>query len=98
MTKGLRDGETKGLRDGETKGLRDEVKKSGRSSGRLQERFRFRGTQDIIDAAEDGLLPNQIMMTFHPQRWTDNPVLWAKELVWQNFKNQVKKYVVSSKK
>ena len=56
--------------------------------------LRFRGTQDIIDAAEDGLLPNQIMMTFHPQRWTGNPVLWAKELVWQNVKNVIKWGVV----
>ena len=33
-------------------------------------------------------------MTFHPQRWTDNPLEWAKELVWQNFKNVIKKGMI----
>ena len=68
------------------------------ASGSLQERFRFRSTEDIINAAEDGLLPNQIMMTFHPQRWTDKPVLWVKELIWQNFKNVIKFGMVKSKR
>lgn len=45
-----------------------------------------------MKAAEEGLLPDKIMLTIHPQRWTDNPVLWMKELVWQNIKNVVKKY------
>ena len=68
--------------------------------------LRFRSTQDIIDVAENGLLPDKIMITVHPQRWSACPVKlislfhgdsflpWAKELVWQNFKNQVKKYVI----
>ena len=56
----------------------------------MQKQFKFRSTQDIIDAAEGGLLPDMIMIKVHPQRWTDNPVLWAKELIWQNFKNVVK--------
>ena len=85
---------TKGLRDGETKGLRDEVKKSGRSSGRLQERFRFRGTQDIIDAAYDGRLPDRIMITVHPQRWSDFWLPWIMELFFQNCKNVVKRYLI----
>lgn len=54
----------------------------------------FRTTWDIIRAANDGKLPDQIMMTFHPQRWTDNPVEWMKELVWQNAKNVVKRIIV----
>jgi hypothetical protein len=33
------------------------------------------------------------MMTFHPQRWTDNRVLWMKEFVWQNVKNVVKRII-----
>jgi hypothetical protein len=54
--------------------------------------LRFRYTWDIIKAAEKGLLPDKIMLNTHPQRWTDNPVEWTKELVWQNFKNVIKKY------
>jgi hypothetical protein len=54
----------------------------------------FHSTSDIIKAANLGKLPNQIMMTFHPQRWTDNPLPWMKELVLQNIKNVVKRWIV----
>ena len=56
--------------------------------------IKFRSTFDIIRAAEEGRLPDKIMFTFHPQRWTNNPLLWTKELVWQNVKNQAKRYLV----
>jgi hypothetical protein len=55
---------------------------------------RFHSTFDIIKAAEEGRLPDKIMMTFHPQRWTDKPVPWVKELVWQNVKNVGKYFLV----
>jgi hypothetical protein len=57
----------------------------------------FHSTSDIMEAANSGLLPDQIMMTFHPQRWTDKPLPWLKELVLQNIKNVVKRLVVSFK-
>ncbi|REL33818.1 hypothetical protein DYD21_10460 [Rhodohalobacter sp. SW132] len=60
----------------------------------LSKKYSFRSTKDIINACKSGKLPNQIMMNFHPQRWTDNPVLWTQELVWQNFKNIVKAGIV----
>jgi hypothetical protein len=53
----------------------------------------FHSTFDIIHAAEEGKLPDKIMMTFHPQRWTDNIVQWMNELVWQNIKN-IGKYII----
>ena len=56
--------------------------------------LKLRKTWDIIEAAESGLLPDKIMINVHPQRWTDNPVEWTKELVWQNFKNVVKRIIV----
>ena len=56
--------------------------------------LRFRHTWDIIEAAKRGLLPDKIMINVHPQRWTDNPVEWTRELVWQNVKNVVKRIVV----
>lgn len=54
----------------------------------------FKSTNDLIQAAEEGRLPDKIMMTFHPQRWTDNRLLWLKELLMQNVKNQVKRLLV----
>ena len=56
--------------------------------------LKLRKTWDIILAAEKGLLPDRVMINAHPQRWTDNPVEWAKELVWQNVKNVVKYFYV----
>ena len=34
------------------------------------------------------------MINVHPQRWTDRPLLWVKELVGQNVKNVVKRYLL----
>jgi len=50
----------------------------------------FRTTSDIIDAAKNNKLPNQIMITVHPQRWTNNYIEWTKELVSQRIKNMIK--------
>jgi hypothetical protein len=54
----------------------------------------FHSTCDIISAANLGQLPDQIMFTFHPQRWTDKPGPWIRELVLQNLKNVVKRWIV----
>jgi hypothetical protein len=70
----------------EVKGPRSEVSRKTSDGGD----YRFRHTQDIIDAAEKGLLPDKIMINTHPQRWTDRPLPWVKELVWQNMKNVAK--------
>ncbi len=64
------------------------------SRGKEFENLRFHSTFDIIRAVEGGDLPDRIMITIHPQRWTDNPVEWTKELVWQNFKNVFKKLLI----
>ncbi len=52
----------------------------------------FHTTFEIIEALKRKQLPNQIMMTFHPQRWHDNSISWTKELLVQNVKNTIKKY------
>ena len=53
---------------------------------------------DIIDAVVGGRLPKQLMMTTHPQRWTDNSIHWIKEYVLQNVKNEVKKRMLWRKR
>jgi len=52
----------------------------------------YQSTDDIIRALKNEELPNQVMFTFHPQRWHNNKFLWIKELLMQNSKNVVKKY------
>ena len=60
----------------------------------FQSKYKFRSTSDIIKAAEEGMLPDKMMMTFHPQRWTDRPIPWIREPVWQNVKNVAKYFIV----
>jgi len=55
---------------------------------------RFSTTKEIIKAVNNSTLPKQIMMTMHPQRWTNNLVLWLWELVFQSFKNQIKQFLI----
>lgn len=50
----------------------------------------FRTTNDIIKAAKEDRLPSQIMITVHPQRWSNNYFEWIKELLSQRLKNMVK--------
>lgn len=49
-------------------------------------------TDELISKINSGKLPDQIMFTFHPQRWNDSLYKWIKELILQNIKNIIKKY------
>lgn len=55
---------------------------------------RYHATHDIIGGLVKNEFPDRVMMTFHPQRWTNNPYEWCKEFVIQNIKNVVKKRIV----
>ena len=58
----------------------------------------FHSTDDIIRALQANRLPDQLMITTHPQRWFDIGMGWFKELVMQNVKNVVKGLIVSHRK
>lgn len=58
----------------------------------------FHSTDDIIKALQNDQLPDQLMITTHPQRWFDFGFDWMKELLLQNTKNIVKRIIVSYKK
>ncbi len=60
----------------------------------LSEKYNFRSTYQLIKAAEENKLPDKILITFHPQRWTNRSLPWVIELVWQNFKNLGKYFIV----
>lgn len=53
----------------------------------------FKTTFEIIIAAKNNLLPDRVLMTFHPQRWSDDNIIWFKELVLQNIKNSCKYFI-----
>jgi hypothetical protein len=71
--------------NGEKVSVRDKVK-SGYN-------FEFKTTEDIINAVDK--LPNQIMITTHPQRWTNNGMEWMTEYILQNSKNFIKRLIAS---
>ena len=58
----------------------------------------YHTTDDVIGAIDNKGLPEQIMITTHPQRWTDNFFQWTKELLVQNAKNVVKQVIVLRQK
>lgn len=57
----------------------------------------YHSTDDIIKAIEEGSFPKCLMITTHPQRWTDNAVAWLKEITSQTIKNAVKRAIVAKK-
>ena len=54
---------------------------------------KIKSTDDLIQQIQAGKLSSQIMQNIHPQRWTDEPVGWAKELLLQNLKNSIKRVI-----
>ncbi|MBL7909537.1 MAG: hypothetical protein JNJ41_00615 [Bacteroidia bacterium] len=54
----------------------------------------YHSTFDIISDLEKKDFPGNVMMTFHPQRWTDDKLLWYKEFFAQNLKNQIKRILI----
>ena len=50
----------------------------------------YHSTHNIIEAIRNKTFPNQVMMNFHPQRWTDSKFLWTQEYILQNIKNILK--------
>ena len=54
----------------------------------------YHTTDDIVEAVKNSALPARIMITTHPQRWTDRKMAWFKELLLQSAKNIVKRMIV----
>jgi len=58
----------------------------------------FKSTPEIIKAIRSGTIPERIMITTHPQRWTNNVLEWIWEYLFQHAKNKVKYLVIQFKK
>ncbi len=72
--------------DGDKYSVRDKVQSSFTQ--------KFHTTDQIIKALKENGLSDQIMITTHPQRWTDNKIEWGIELVFQKIKNIIKSFLV----
>jgi hypothetical protein len=68
--------------------------KSNKDSFRDVPAIRLHSTGDIISAIKKSVLPEKIMLTVHPQRWTDDYLLWIKEFFWQRIKNLIKWLII----
>lgn len=62
----------------------------------LQRQYRFKKTDNILQAISSGNLPERLMITFHPQRWNDSTLPWLREYLWQNSKNAIKFLMVKN--
>ena len=54
----------------------------------------FHSTDDIIEGLRARRLPKKLMLTVHPQRWNPFGPAWCKELIMQNAKNIVKRFII----
>ena len=54
----------------------------------------WHNTKQLLLAIEEDRLPNHVMMTTHPQRWTNNRKSWYEELISQALKNMVKRMIM----
>ncbi len=55
-------------------------------------------TNEIIELFTNDEMPQQVMFTFHPQRWNYVNINWLSELIIQNLKNVVKYFILKNKK
>ncbi len=76
--------------DGQETSIRDSVKSEIQWP-------QYHSTNEIIYALKEGTFPSCVLMTVHPQRWTNNLISWAKELVSQNIKNIIKYFLIKYK-
>lgn len=59
--------------------------------------YHNKSTFELINDLKEGLFPDKIMITIHPQRWHDNSILWLRELLLQRIKNVVKFFLIKTR-
>ena len=80
--------------DGGKYNVRDKSVISHQSSAISSKMMTIHSTYDFIEYINNKPIENGMMITTHPQRWTDKPLPWLQELVFQNIKNCIKKMLV----
>lgn len=81
--------------DGNKYNLRDKVQQSpNQFADRTSTVPNIHSTTNFIDWLNSNPAQDIIMITTHPQRWTDNVVEWIVEFVMQSLKNGLKRFLV----
>lgn len=75
----------------------DKVSVRDKVNTNLIKSHNYRSTYDIINAIKNNKLPATVMITTHPQRWHDEYSPWIKELIFQNLKNIIKRFIFVNK-
>lgn len=81
--------------DGYKMSVRDKIE--GHQEEWTQKGLSWHTTQELIKAVEQGSMPNHVMITTHPQRWTNERCAWYKEFVFQKTKNFIKRILIMMK-
>lgn len=61
-------------------------------------RPKAKNTNDLIKLLQSHQLKNNVLLTFHPQRWTNQPLLWFQEYLLQSTKNEIKMIIKALRK
>jgi len=75
--------------DGYKVSVRDKI--PGRQEEWTANGLTWHTTHQLLKAISEGRLPNHLMITTHPQRWTNKRAEWYRELILQSVKNVIKK-------
>ncbi|MEI8273207.1 MAG: hypothetical protein WCG08_11350 [Paludibacter sp.] len=78
--------------DGDKYNIRDKVTASIPNT-KADVKPEIHTTFDFIEWLAKGNNSNTLMITTHPQRWTDKPIEWITEYVAQHLKNLVKRLI-----
>jgi hypothetical protein len=75
--------------NGDKSSVRDKV---------FQENFlalkeRLKNSDNILEAVSANELPQHLMITVHPQRWSDDLFIWLWEYGTQTLKNSIKRFL-----
>ena len=74
--------------DGDKYNVRDKVSNQRKVFTKIHSTF------DFIDWLNTKPTDNILMITTHPQRWTNSTMPWIKELIMQTLKNYVKRWII----
>ena len=80
--------------DGYKVSIRDKI--NTQMQNHKKQTDRFHKTYEIIKAVESNQFASKVLITTHPERWTNNYLLWLKELIVQNLKNSIKYLIVKA--
>lgn len=81
--------------DGYRVSVRDKIPE--RQAQWAREGYAYHTTADLLRAIRQDTFPARLMITSHPQRWTNRPGAWLQEYIGQHIKNIVKRIWIYEK-